>query len=514
MYYIGLGGVLVGENFLSLKGICKRFPGVNALTDVSLDIRHGEIHALCGENGAGKSTFIKILTGVYQYSDGEMSCEGKVVQFNNTKESFALGITAIYQELSLAPNMTVTENIFLGRELYLGFGLLDYPKMNQLAKGALLELGIDIDVTKSVSCYTMGYQQMIEIARALLANTKLIIMDEPTSSLSNREVDVLLENIKKLKEKGIAVVYISHRLEEVFAISDRITVIRDGFKIATMNKNEANEDKLIHLMVGRSLEEKFPKNQTIRGDIALKVKNLNSKGVLHDISFEVYKGEVVGFAGLVGAGRTELARAIFGADKTDSGIIEIFGKGVKIGSPKDAIKHGMAFLTEDRKGQGLVLMHDIILNATLTGLHQFYKWGCFIDQKKLTNEVDKMIEDLQIHPNIPTMMTRLMSGGNQQKVVIAKWLCSKAKIFIFDEPTRGIDVGAKVEVYNLINRLVAEGAAVIVISSELPEVMGISDRIMVMNAGRITVELSHLEATPEKILRAATGGIDNECRVG
>lgn len=502
----------MSEYFLSLKGICKRFPGVSALTDVSLDIKLGEIHALCGENGAGKSTFIKILTGVYQYSDGEMILEDKVVHFNNTKESFALGITAIYQELSMAPNMTVTENIFLGRELYRGFGLLDYSKMNTLAKKALLELGIDIDVTKPVSNYTMGYQQMIEIARALIANSKLIIMDEPTSSLSNREVDILLDNIKKLKEKGIAIIYISHRLEEVFAIADRITVIRDGFKIATLDREEANEDELIKLMVGRSLEEKFPKNQTVRGDIALKVKNLNIEGLLHDISFELYKGEVIGFAGLVGSGRTELARAIFGADKIDGGIIEIFGRKVKISSPKDAIKNGMAFLTEDRKNQGLILMHDIILNATLTGLPQFYKFGCFIDQKKLNAEVDKMIEDLQIHPNIPTMMTRLLSGGNQQKVVIAKWLCSQAKIFIFDEPTRGIDVGAKVEVYNLINRLVSEGAGVIVISSELPEVMGISDRIMVMNAGHITAELSYLEATPEKILRAATGGISNESR--
>lgn len=504
----------MSEYFLSLKNICKKFPGVNALTDVSLDVKHGEIHALCGENGAGKSTFIKILTGVYQYSDGEMLCEEKLVRFCNTKESFALGITAIYQELSMAPNMTVTENIFLGRELYLGFGLLDYRKMNTLAKNALLELGIDIDVTKAVSNYTMGYQQMIEIARALIANAKLIIMDEPTSSLSNREVEVLLLNIKKLKEKGIAVIYISHRLEEVFAVADRITIIRDGFKIATLEKEEADEDKLIQLMVGRSLAEKFPKNQTIKGDIALRVRNLNRRGTLYDISFDVHKGEVVGFAGLVGAGRTELARAIFGADKIDSGIIEIFGKEVKIGSPKDAIDHGMAFLTEDRKGQGLVLMHDIILNATLTGLHQFYQYVFFIDQGKLTKEVDKMIEDLQIHPNIPTMTTRLLSGGNQQKVVIAKWLCSKAKIFIFDEPTRGIDVGAKVEVYNLINRLVNEGAAVIVISSELPEVMGISDRIIVMNSGCITAELSHLEVTPEKILRAATGGIGNGCRVG
>jgi ribose transport system ATP-binding protein len=502
----------VSEYFLRLKGICKKFPGVSALTDVSLDIKLGEIHALCGENGAGKSTFIKIVTGVYQYSDGEMILEDKVVHFNNTKESFALGITAIYQELSMAPNMTVTENIFLGRELYRGFGLLDYSKMNTLAKKALLELGIDIDVTKPVSNYTMGYQQMIEIARALIANTKLIIMDEPTSSLSNREVDILLENIKKLKEKGIAIIYISHRLEEVFAIADRITVIRDGFKIATLEKEAADEDELIKLMVGRSLEEKFPKNQTVRGDIALKVKNLNIEGLLHDISFELYKGEVIGFAGLVGSGRTELARAIFGADKIDGGIIEILGKEVKISSPKDAIKNGMAFLTEDRKNQGLILMHDIILNATLTGLNQFYKFGFFIDQKKLNAEVDKMIEDLQIHPNIPTMMTRLLSGGNQQKVVIAKWLCSQAKIFIFDEPTRGIDVGAKVEVYNLINRLVDEGAGVIVISSELPEVMGISDRIMVMNAGHITAELSYLEATPEKILRAATGGISNEYR--
>lgn len=503
----------MSEYFLSLKGICKRFPGVNALTDVSLDIKNGEIHALCGENGAGKSTFIKILTGVYQSNDGEMLCEGNVVRFNNTKESFSLGITAIYQELSIAPNMTVTENIFLGRELRIpGVGLLDYRKMNHLAKNALMELGIDIDVTKAANEYTMGYQQMIEIARALTANVKLIIMDEPTSSLSGREVDVLLKNVHKLREKGIAVIYISHRLEEVLAIADRITVIRDGCKIATMDRSEADEEKIIRLMVGRTLEEKFPRHQAQKGDIALRVRDLNQAGVLNNISFDLHKGEVIGFAGLVGAGRTELARAIFGADKINSGIIEIFGKEVKINSPKDAIQHGMAFLTEDRKGQGLILMHDIIVNATLTGLKKFCKFGYFIDQKMLAAEVDEMIRELQIHPAIPKMMTRLLSGGNQQKVVIAKWLCSKAKIFIFDEPTRGIDVGAKVEVYNLINRLVSEGAAVIVISSELPEVMGISDRILVMNSGKITGEFSCLEVTPEEILKAATGGINHECK--
>ncbi len=504
----------MAEDFLQLKKISKKFPGVNALTEVDLEIRAGEIHALCGENGAGKSTFIKILTGVYQYSEGEMFCEGEPVMFRNTKESFAKGITAIYQELSMAPNMTVTENIFLGRELYLGCGILDYGKMNRLAKNALLELGMEIDVTKAVSSYTMGYQQMIEIARALIANAKLIIMDEPTSSLSNREVEVLLDNVKKLRAKGIAVIYISHRLEEVFAIADRITVIRDGFKIATLEKEDADEDKIIQLMVGRSLEEKFPKHKAKPGEVALKVSGLQRKGVLSDISFSVRCGEVVGFAGLVGAGRTELARAVFGADKIDGGLIEVFGKEVKIESPQDAIANGMAFLTEDRKGQGLVLMHDIVLNATLTGLKQFYKWNCFIDQKKLTTEVDKMMKDLQIHPNIPTMTTRNLSGGNQQKVVIAKWLCSKARIFIFDEPTRGIDVGAKVEVYNLINRLVSEGAAVIVISSEMPEVMGISDRIIVMNSGRITAELEQHDATPEGILKAATGGINDGCRVG
>ncbi|VBB08234.1 abc transporter [Lucifera butyrica] len=499
------------QYFLSLKGISKSFPGVKALNNVDLDIKAGEIHALVGENGAGKSTLIKILTGAYQYDEGEMACQGNQVRFASTKDSHNLGIACIYQELSLTPNMTVTENIFLGREMRIpGVGLLDYRRMNRIAQQTMNDLGVDIDATKLVRSYGMGYRQMVEIARALVENAKLIIMDEPTSSLSEKEVKILLENIHKLKEKGIAVVYISHRLEEVLDVADRITVMRDGCKITTMDKQEADQEKLIQLMVGRTLEEKFPKIVAKKGSLALRAEGITQNDLLNNVSFDLYQGEVLGFAGLVGAGRTELARAIFGADPIDSGKIYIDGEPVKINSPEDAIRHGMAFLTEDRKGQGLVLMHDIRFNSTLSGLKRFCTFGPFINTKALENEVESLIKDLQVRPANSLITTRLLSGGNQQKVVIAKWLCSQAKIFIFDEPTRGIDVGAKVEVYNLINRLVSEGAAVIVISSELPEVMGISDRILVMHDGEITAEFAQSEATPEKIMRAATGGISDE----
>ncbi len=501
----------MAEHFLTLKGISKSFPGVKALSSIDLNFREGEIHALCGENGAGKSTLIKILTGAYQYDEGEMYCEEQQVQFQNPKDAHKLGIACIYQELSLAPNMTVTENIFLGRELRLpGLGLLDYRKMNKIAQETLDSLGIEVKATKLVSSYSMGYQQMIEIARALVANAKLIIMDEPTSSLSEKEVRVLLDNIRKIKAQNIGVVYISHRLEEVLEVADRITVIRDGCKITTLEKDEADQEKLIKLMVGRSLEEKFPKVPALQGDVVLQVDGLNRGSTLKDISFKLRRGEVLGFAGLVGAGRTELARAVFGADKIDSGRIWVRGQEVKISSPKDAIEQGLAFLTEDRKGQGLVLMHDIRFNASLSSLKKFCSFNSFINPGKLQQSVEDLVRDLQIRPNNAQTTTRLLSGGNQQKVVIAKWLCSEASIFIFDEPTRGIDVGAKVEVYNLINRLVGEGAAVIVISSELPEVMGISDRILVMGNGRITGEFVQAEATPENIMKAATGGRSNE----
>lgn len=498
---------IIDEYFLSLKGIGKIFPGVKALDNIDLDIKPGEIHALVGENGAGKSTLIKILTGAYQYDEGEMYCQGKKVRFSSPRDAYRLGIACIYQELSLAANMTVTENIFLGRELRIpGIGLLDYRQMNKIAQQAIDDLGIEVDVRKLVQSYSMGYRQMIEIARALVAKAKLIIMDEPTSSLSSKEVTVLLEKVHKLKEKGIAVVYISHHLEEVMNVADRITVLRDGCKIKVMDKKDTDKENMIHLMVGRTLQEKFPKVPAKQGDVALRAEGITIKGVLDHVSFEVRNGEVLGFSGLVGAGRTELARAIFGADKIDSGKIFIMGQEVTISSPEDAIKHGMAFLTEDRKGQGLVLMHNIRFNASLSGLKRFCSLGCFININAMNAEVDGLIKELQLRPPNPLLTTRLLSGGNQQKVVIAKWLCSRSKIFIFDEPTRGIDVGAKVEVYKLINRLAAQGVAVIVISSELPEVMGISDRILVMHEGQITAEFTHSEATPAQIMRAATGG--------
>ncbi len=488
---------------LEMRGISKRFPGVVALNNVDFDVRPGEIHALVGENGAGKSTLMKILAGVYQADAGEIIYKGQRVAFHSPKQAQLAGITTIHQELNQIPLLSVTENIFLGSEITRG-PLIDWPRMHEEARTLLRRLHLDIDPRVMLNTLGVGQAQMVEVAKALHHRADLIIMDEPTAALSLREIEYLFEIIRQLREQNVAVVYISHHLDEAFALCDRITVLRDGQHIATCPTAELDMDTLIRLMVGRTLDEQFPKVQAERRQELLRVEGLSQAGRLHDISFSVYAGEVLGIAGLVGAGRTELLRAIFGADPIDGGRIYVDDKLVKINSPRDAIKHGIVLMPEDRKQQGLVLALSCRENISLAVLARLTR-GPLIDQKRereLANEYVRSI-DIKI-ANLDQLVSNL-SGGNQQKVVLSKWMATQPRVLLFDEPTRGIDVGAKVEIYRLINRFVAQGGAVIMVSSELPEVLGMSDRIMVVHEGRVTGFLDRAEATQETVMEYATG---------
>jgi len=493
---------------LKLTNIGKSFSGVPVLKNVDLDIRPGEVHVLLGENGAGKSTLIKIITGAYTKDEGEMYWEGRPVNIQGPSDAMRLGIATIYQELNLIPELTVYENLFLGREIKRGgkFSFLDRKEMKAKAAQLLKLLGQDIPPDRKVSSLGIGKQQLVEIAKALTLDTKLIIMDEPTSSLSASETEQLLGTVLELKKRGIAIIYISHRLEELMRIGDRITILRDGAKIATLNARETTTDEMVRLMVGRTLDDKYPKEHFVKGAEGLRVEKLRLKGSDREISFTAYQGEILGISGLVGAGRTELARAIFGVDPVESGKIYVFGRETPIRSPRDAIRAGLAFITEDRKGEGLILDQTLDFNMTIASLKKFRN-GPFLLLNRLKEVSADFISKLQVRPGDVKKHARKLSGGNQQKVVIAKWLCTNARVFIFDEPTRGIDVGAKVEVYRLINSLVADGAVVIIISSELPEILGICDRILVMHEGRITADLPRGEADQEVIMKAATGGV-------
>ena len=493
------------QPLVELKGVSKVFPGVKALDSIDLKILPGEVHGLIGENGAGKSTLIKILTGAYTNDSGKIFIEGKETVIQGPKHSMDLGINAIYQELNVMPELSVMDNIFMGRELKGKKGLLDKKFMIERAKELLKELGQDIDPKSNIAHLGMGHKQMVEIAKSLCVETKLLIMDEPTSSLSDKEVKELMKTIRGLKAKGIAVIFISHRLPELFQICDRVTVMRDGKKIDTLNMKNLTEDHLIKLMVGRNLEQQFPKIDNKIGEEILKVKNLTRRGVFERINFNLRRGEILGISGLVGAGRTEIARAIFGADFVDGGEIYIKGKKVNIKSPKDAMTQGVALLTEDRKGQGLILDNSIEFNMAI-GCYEDFKTGKLIDLKKVKQSAIDNINKLRISPPDPSFMAGKLSGGNQQKVVIGKWLNTNADIFIFDEPTRGIDVGAKVEVYNIMNELISKGAGVIMISSELPEIIGMSDRVIVISEGKLTAEINRQDLTQENIMKAATAG--------
>lgn len=496
----------MSEYVLELKNATKRFPGVVALRNMSLQVRPGEIHGLIGENGAGKSTLIKVLTGVHAADEGEILVDGKPVTFKDPNDSKNAGIACVYQELNIEKLLSVTDNIFINKYIKKG-RLLDYDTMHKKAKEVMASLGQDIDPHKAAGTFGMGIQQMIEIAKAILIDAKVIIMDEPTSSLGEKEVAQLMKTCRDLKARGIAIVFVSHKLEELFELCDRVTVMRDGEHILTKDISELNNESLITAMVGRSLENQYPKEICPKGECALKVEHLEEAGVLHDISFEAYRGQILGFAGLVGAGRTETMRGIFGADKLDGGKIYVSGKEVTIRNPRQAIRAGIAFLTEDRKGQGLVLAQSIRMNLVLANLKGFSQ-GPFLEEQKILDTGKKNIEDLRIKtPSINEVVGQL-SGGNQQKVVIGKWLNTDADIYIFDEPTRGIDVGAKVEVCNVMNDLVKQGKCVIMISSELPEILGMSDRVIVMRGGRIMADVPRESKhfNQEDLMKAAWGG--------
>ena len=494
------------EDILRLSKINKSFPGVKALTDVDLVIRKGEVHALVGENGAGKSTLMKIISGAYRRDSGTIWLDGKVVEVVSPKQSELMGISIIYQELNLIERISVAENVFIGR-YPMKNGLVQWKKMNADAQALFDEYDLPINARVLVRSLTMAQKQMVEIIKAVSINAKIIIMDEPTSSLSNKEVDQLMKTIKILKEKGIAIIFVSHKLEEIFEICDTITVMRDGSHISTKPVAEVTNDSLIADMVGRTLDNLFPKQETTRGEEFLRIEHFNSIGVLRDVSFTAYAGEVLGFSGLVGAGRTETMRALFGADPKDSGDIYIKGKKVEIKSPKDAIANGIAFVTEDRKGEGLILDASVKNNLFLATIDKDTHHG-FLDQKKYDSVGKENVETYKIKtPSLQTPAGTL-SGGNQQKVVIAKWVNTDADIYIFDEPTRGIDVGAKIEVYNVINKLCSEGKCVIMVSSELPEILGMSDRVIVMREGKVMGELDRDSEffNQESIMKAAWGG--------
>lgn len=498
---------MMSELILQMKSVYKKFPGVLALDGVHLDVKKGEVHLLAGENGAGKSTLVKILAGAYKKDSGEIILKDQVVKHLTPKHAQELGISIIYQEFNLIPCLSVAENIYLGREIMSSKvpGKINWNKMYNNAQKTLDDLNIEISAKEIVKNLGVAQQQMVEVAKVLSLNSEIIIMDEPTASLTNKEIDNLFGLIHKVKQKGISIIYISHRLEEFALIGDRVTVMRDGKTIKTLNVKETNTNELIQLMVGRELKEKFPKISIAKGEELLKVSALSTKKILKNINLSLCAGEILGVAGLVGAGRTELARAIFGLDHVESGNIYIDGVKVNIRNPREAIKSGIGFITEDRKAEGLVLTLDVGSNITLAGINDFKK-GIHIDLKKEKTVIDEYISKLNIKTYGSTQKALNLSGGNQQKVVIAKWLLSKSRIFIFDEPTRGIDVGAKTEVYNLINALLKGGAAVLFISSELPELLGMSDRIIVMCRGEITAELKTKETTQEKILYFATGG--------
>lgn len=497
----------MSEYVVELKNITKRFPGVVAMRNMSIGIKPGEIHGLIGENGAGKSTLIKVLTGVHIPEEGDIFVDGEKKVFRNPVQSREAGIACVYQELNIVRQLPVVDNVFMGRAIKKG-PLLDYPKMEQIAKEALTTLGHpEIDVRMECGKLGIGLQQMVEIAKAVSLDAKLIIMDEPTSSLGKEEIEQLMETVRTLKKKGIAILFVSHKLEELFELCDRVTVMRDGEHIVTEDIANMTEEKLINAMVGRTLDNLFPKEYGVKGDVWLEAKNLNEAGVLHDVSFQAHAGQITCFAGLVGAGRTETMRAVFGADPLDSGEIYVKGKKVTIKKPADAIKQGIGFLTEDRKGQGLVLSLGVRTNLILANMKGFTK-GLLFDEKKIEQTGQDNIAALKIKTPSLDEVTAQLSGGNQQKVVIGKWVNTDADILIFDEPTRGIDVGAKIEVYNVMNQMVKEGKCVIMVSSELPEVLAMSDHVVVMRGGRVmaNIDRDSKHFNSEDIMKAAWGG--------
>ena len=493
----------MSEHILELKKISKSFSGVEVLHEVAFSLRPGEVHALLGENGAGKSTLVKIITGVHQPDHGEILLNGVPVHFNDTRESRKAGIAAIYQELSLFPDLDVAENIFVGRQPVTAGGRIDWKKLYKEAEQLLSSLGVHLDMKQQARNLSIAQQQMVEIARAISINARILIMDEPTSSLTLNEVAELFRLVRRLREDGTAIIFISHRLEELFEIADRVTIFRDGAYIDTRSMKDISRDELIRLMVGRTISKLFPKQDVEAGDVILQVENLSRTGAFENISFELHQGEILGMAGLVGAGRTNVARAIFGVEPPTSGRILIKGRKVMITSSREAKKLGLAYVPEDRQLHGLIPAMSITSNISLSMLED-YAWRGWLRDEVERKAAYAGALQMEVRASHIWQNARELSGGNQQKVVLAKWLSTKPRILILDEPTRGIDVGAKAAVHGLMSKLAAEGMAILMISSELPEVLGMSDRVIVMREGRMTGHFTRAEATQEKIISAAT----------
>lgn len=491
---------------LSVRGLSKYYPGVVALDGVGLEILPGEVLALVGENGAGKSTFIKCVTGAIQPDEGEIFICGQKYTHLNPNMAIGLGVSAIYQEFNLVPYLSVAENIMLGRYPGKG-GLVDRKALREQAAAIVEELGVPIDIDAKVSTLTVGFQQLVEIAKAVSREAKLIIMDEPSAALTNNEIEYLFKIIQRLQEKGVSILYISHRLEEIFAICDRVTVFRDGKYVTTVSVAETNTDDLIRLMVNREITNIYPHVPQPIGKVALEVEHLNTP-LLQDISFSVREGEILGFSGLVGSGRTEIMRAIFGADPCDSGTFQLYGKPYKPSTPKKAILSGIGYISEDRKKEGLLLSRSITENTIAASLHKVSNAFGVVNGKYAKDEAGQICDRLGVKAPNYNQLTRNLSGGNQQKVVIAKWLFSDCNVIIFDEPTRGIDVGAKREIYVLMDELAKDGKAIIMVSSDMPEMLGMADRIIVMHEGQVMKELSREEANQEIIMKYASGYTD------
>jgi len=497
------GAIPNSEFLLEVEGVRKAFPGVVALDDVSFRLRRGSVHALMGENGAGKSTLMKIIAGIYTPDSGSFKLRGNEIELNSPLDALENGIAMIHQELNLMPYMTVAENIWIRREPKTALGFVDHRALREKTAELFERLNIRIDPEINVGELSVANRQMVEIAKAVSYESDVLIMDEPTSALTDREVEHLFQIIRALKAEGKGIVYITHKMNELFEIADEVSVFRDGHYIGTHRAAEVTRDDIIRMMVGREITQMFPKEEVPIGDVVLSVKNLTLKGVFHDISFDVRAGEILGIAGLVGSGRSNVAEALFGVTPATSGEISINGRTVDIKTPAVAMRYGMAFLTEDRKDTGCFLVLDILENMQMAVLRDRYVKRGFVSEAEITRECERMREALRI--KTPDLNERIenLSGGNQQKVLIGRWLLTRPRILILDEPTRGIDVGAKAEIHRLITRLAGEGVAVIMISSEMPEVLGMSDRIMVMHEGRVTGFLDRAEASQVKIMELA-----------
>ena len=498
----------MGDIILTMKDIDKSFPGVHALDHVDLEIRKGEVLALMGENGAGKSTLMKVLTGIYKKDSGTITYEEKEVEFKNTREAQDAGIVIVHQELNMLGHLTVAQNLFIGREFKKGIKI-DDKKMNEEAKKLFDKLNVDIDPREKMAKLSVSQRQMVEIAKAVSFDAKVIIFDEPSAALTESEIEEMFKIIRDLKKRDIAMVYISHRMDEIKVITDRVTVMRDGTYVGTLITKDCTKEDIINMMVGRVIYEDPKTHSMVPKDapVVLKVEHLNAGKMVQDVSFELRKGEILGFSGLMGAGRTETARALFGADPKESGDIYINGKKVTINNPQDAVKCGIGYLSEDRKRYGIVVQKTVAENTTMASMENFMN-GLFINKKKEEEVAQKYVDALATKtPGVDQLVVNL-SGGNQQKVVIAKWLTRDCDILIFDEPTRGIDVGAKNEIYKLMNQLAHEGKSIIMISSEMTEILRMSDRIIVMCEGKKTGELDISEATQENIMNFATREIE------